>query len=213
MKKWLVILALLLFSLSGIAAADAYILRPGDALDINVLGFDELNNKSPDGLVISPDGTISFPFVGEFVVRGMTVSQLQQYLTEQLGKYYNNPIVTVNIQKYSTVRVYVLGQVNKPGLYELDRSCSLIDAISQAGGWTKDAAKKKIHIIHIDQKSAPEKINLLSLLEKGDTSQNPNLKEGDIVYLSDNGRINVTQDVLPYISTAYDLRYYWNYNR
>lgn len=211
MKKWLLGIvcgAMLVLLPYSAQAAAGYVLRPGDALDISVMGFDELNTKQPAGLVIRPDGTISFPFLGEVAVEGLTVGELSQNLTERLKKYYNNPIVTVNLIKFTAMRVYVLGEVNKPGLYELDRSRNLVDAIGMAGGWTKDAAKKKVLLIHADSSAAPTKINLLEYLRKGHVSQNPALREGDVIYLSENGRINFTTDVLPYVSTAFMLRYY-----
>lgn len=215
MKKWLfllvigMIIALIPYSVQ----AAGYTLRPGDSLDINVMGFDELNTKQQNGIVIRPDGTISYPFLGEIAVQGLTVGELTQRLTEQLKVYYINPVVTINMVKFSTMRVYVLGQVTKPGLYELDRSRNLVDAIGMAGGWTKDAAKTKVMLIHMDSNKPPTKINLLKFLTKGDLSQNPVLREGDVVYLSDNGKLNFTQDVLPYMNAVYQIRYYWSNTR
>lgn len=212
MKKWLFLLILgMIFVLipAGVQAA-GYTLRPGDSLDINVMGFDELSTKQAAGVLIRPDGTISFPYIGEIAVQGLTVGELSVRLTEQLKTYYKDPVVTINLVKFSTMRVYVLGQVTKPGLYELDRSRNLVDAIGMAGGWTKDAAKTKIMLIHVDSKKPPTKINLLKFLTKGDLSQNPSLQEGDVVYLSENGKINVAQDVLPYMNAIYQFRYYWS---
>lgn len=215
MKKWLFLLILgMIFVLipAGVQAA-GYTLRPGDSLDINVMGFDELNTKQAAGVLIRPDGTISFPYIGEIAVQGLTVGELSVRLTEQLKTYYKDPVVTINLIKFSTMRVYVLGQVTKPGLYELDRSRNLVDAIGMAGGWTKDAAKTKIMLIHVDSKKPPTKINLLKFLTKGDLSQNPPLQEGDVVFLSENGKINVATDVLPYMNAIYSIRYYWSNTR
>ncbi|MDR3591509.1 MAG: polysaccharide export protein [Negativicutes bacterium] len=210
MKSWVVIFVALFMLVSPVAQAAGYVLRAGDALDINVMGFDELNQKPAGGTVIRPDGTISFPFVGELMAQGLTAGELGEYLATELKRYYNDPMVTVNVLKFNTTRVYVLGEVNRPGLYELDRHRNLTEALGLAGGWTKDAAKTKILIIHIDKKGTPDKINLMELLKKGDLSQNPTLSEGDIIYLSDNGRVNIAQDILPYVTTAYLTRYYWN---
>jgi len=209
-KKWLVILVMGLILISSSGQAAEYVLRPGDALDISVLGYDELNVKpvGVGGIVVRPDGAISFPYVGEIQVAGLSAGEAAQVLAERLSVYYTHPIVTINLLKFSTTRVYVLGEVNKPGQYELDGNRNLMDAIGLAGGWTKDAAKTKVLLVHINQQGEPTKINLLALLQKGDISQNPTLKAGDIVYLSENGRINLTQDILPYVTSYYEDKYF-----
>lgn len=78
-----------------------------------------------------------------------------------------------------------------------------MDAIGIAEGYTKDAAKKKVFLIHKDHKGEPLKINLNDLLKTGDTSQNYALVEGDLLYLTSNGRIDFARDILPIISVAY----------
>ena len=210
MKRWIFALALiLLLPPSTFAMAGEYILRPGDVLSINIFGFPELNVQtpgSPDSIIIRPDGKFAFPFVGDIKAEGLSPQALAQLIYEQLAKYYVNPKVTVNVTRFSTERVYVVGEVNAPGLYELDKSRNLMDALGAAKGWTKDAAKTKVHIIHKDQKGEPVSVNLMDLLKKGDISNNYLLHEGDIVYLSGNNRIDITRDVLPLTQMVYNLR-------
>ena len=206
MKKGVIISLLTgLLMVSSLAFAGEYIMCPGDQLDIVVIGNEDINTTAPAGnkYIVRPDGKLSFPLVGETDTTGLTVSQFTNMLQDKLAEYLVKPQVTVNISQLGTTRVYVLGEVKKPGLYELVKSHNVLDAIGIAEGYTKDAAKKKVFLIHKDHKGEPIKINLNDLLKKGDTSQNYYLVEGDLLYLTDNGRIDFTRDILPLISVAY----------
>lgn len=206
MKKGFIVLLLTgLFMASSFAFAGEYIMCPGDQLDIVVIGNEDINTTAPSGskYIVRPDGKLSYPLIGEIDTTGLTVSQFSKLLQNKLAEYLVQPQVTVNITQLGTTRVYVLGEVKKPGLYELVKSHNVLDAIGIAEGYTKDAAKKKVYLIHKDHKGEPIKINLNDLLKKGDTSQNYSLAEGDLLYLTSNGRIDFARDILPVISVAY----------
>lgn len=177
-------------------ASEEYHLYPRDIININVWGIDDLK---VEGLEIREDGKIVFPVVGEIQVAGLSSRELMQIIESSLNGYVNNPIVTVNILKYHTTRIYVMGEVARPGVYDLEKQHHLMDAIAVAGGYTKEAAKKKIMIISQDSVTTPLEVNLLQLLKKGDMTQNVSLKDGDIVYLTDNHRIDLGRDVMPII--------------
>jgi polysaccharide export outer membrane protein len=200
------ITVLMLLNLSaGIVQGNEYQLQPGDVLLIDVWGYEDLRPKDPTaaGITIRPDGKISFPLVGEVAVVGMTTSQLTGVLTVGLSEYLKDPKVTVNVFKFHTTRIYVLGEVNRPGLYEVEKQHNLLDAIGLAGGYTQDAAKKNVFIVRKDKPGEPIKANLLNLLKKGDTTQNVVINDGDVVYLTANGKINFAADILPLVSAAY----------
>jgi polysaccharide export outer membrane protein len=184
------------------AQPDEYKLGPGDVISVGVWGYEDLKNEQ---LVVRPDGKLSFPLAGELNVQGMTAGELTTALTTKLGNYVIDPNVTVNVAKFRTTRVYVLGEVNKPGMYELEKQHNLLDAIGMAGSYTKRAAKKEIFVIHRDNVDKPQKVNLLNLLRKGDVSQNIALNEGDVVYLTSNGKITFATDVLPWITAVYQV--------
>lgn len=197
--------AMVLVSMTvNVVSAGEYSLRAGDVLNVTVWGYENLQVKE---LVVRPDGNISFPLVGEIKASGSSTRQLTENLTQGLSEYMKEPKVTVNILKFHTTRVYVLGMVNKPGMYELEKQHNLLDAIGIAGSYTKEAAKKKVTIIRNDQNRTPIKVNLMNIWEKGDMSQNYALGDGDVVYLSDNGQINI-QGIL---STVYQMALIKNY--
>lgn len=181
---------------------EEYTLKPGDIVSIGVYGYEELQVKQ---LVIRPDGKLAFPLIGEVQASGISPAKLTEALTNSLREYIKTPNVTVNIEKYHTTRVYVLGEITKPGLYELEKQHNLLDAIGAAGSYTRETAKKNVFVIHKDQTDKPKKINLLNLLEKGDMSQNITLADGDVVYLTRNHKVMFSRDVLPYISAVYQM--------
>jgi len=217
MKK-IVLTFLFIFTLTfaNMAYCADYIMCPGDQLDIIVMGVPEMSTgytssgtttltpTTPQNkYIVRPDGKVSFQLIGEVDTTGLTVSQFTKVLQERLAKYIINPKVSVNIVQLGTTRVYVFGEVNKPGLYELQKSHNLLDAIGIANGFTKDAAKKNVFLIRRDEKNKPIKLNLNNLLKKGDVSQNYVLGEGDVVYLTSNGRIDFARDIAPIFSAAY----------
>jgi polysaccharide export outer membrane protein len=197
------IVVLIVFAVSmsvNVAWAEEYRLGPGDVLTFGVWGYEDLQVKE---LVIRPDGKVAFPIVGEINALGTSTGQLAELLTVDLSHYIKDPKVTLNIVKFRTTRVYVLGEVVKPGLYELEKQHNLLDALGVAGSYTRNAAKKKVYIIRKDQTSTPVKVNLMNIWEKGDMTQNYALDDGDVVYLSDNGRINFATDILPLVTGGY----------
>lgn len=204
MVKMLVVTLLIAILPVNVAGAGEYLLGAGDVLTIGVWGHEDLQIKE---LVVRPDGHIAFPLVGEVQAAGISSIELTGLLTTGLSDYMTNPNVTVNIVRLHTTRVYVLGMVAKPGMYELEKQHNLLDAIGIAGSYTKEAAKKKVIIIRKDQTGTPIKVNLMNIWEKGDMTQNYVLGDGDVVYLSDNGQINIPSILLD----AYQLALVKNY--
>lgn len=207
-KKISIFLALfMILSVVNISRAEDYRLGPGDVLSVTVLGFEELQ---VNGLVIRTDGKIAYPLIGEILANELSPSELTKIITAGISHYVNEPKVTVNVTKFHTTRIYVLGEVARPGLYELEKQHSLLDAIGTAGSYTKDALKKKVYIIRKNCNSQPEAVNLLKLLRQGDMTQNCMLNDGDVVYFSTSGRIDFSRDILPFFSIAYQIKEFNN---
>lgn len=205
LKKSILALAAVTALWTGTACAEEYYMRPGDELNIVVTQQQDLGNSSSNQspFVVRPDGNVSFPLVGEIHAEGMTVSQFTDVLQQGLARYIVDPDVSVNISKLGRVRVYVFGEVRKPGAVELDKGHTVIDAIGAAQGFTRDTAKKKIFLIHQDQPKSLIPINLNNMLKTGDMSQNITLREGDILYLTKNHRIDFARDIAPIFSSLY----------
>ena len=182
-----------------------YTMRPGDQLNIVVTQQPEIGNNATNTapFIVRPDGRVSFPLVGEIHVTGMTVAEFTEVLRMGLSQYIIQPDVSVNIVQLGGVRVYVFGEVARPGAYELTKENRIIDAIGAAGSFTWDTAKKKIFLIHPAQKDKPIAINLNKMLQTGDMTENYEMHEGDILYLTKNDRLVFSRDIAPIFNSIY----------
>lgn len=162
---------------------DKYSLRPGDKLEISVYG----QNGLSDTLMVNLDGCISPALLGELNVEGKSVPELQEELVTLYSRYLKNPILRVNIVDYGATRVYVLGEIRNPGLYELKKSRRVMDALSAAKGFKLKSRKKKVYLIRKGTEE-PIFVNINRYLRKGDQSQNYELFDGDTLYLTSNHR-------------------------
>ena len=220
MKKIAAALALCAaLTFSGVAAAEEYIMSPGDQLQIYVLGHPDISStraNTDSAYTVRPDGKLNFPLVGEIDINGLTVYEFTQLLTKELSEYIINPQITVNVAKLGTTRVFVMGEVNKQGMYELTKSHRVLDALGAAGGFTQKAAKKDVYLVR--NTGRPEeivqKLNINNFLRKGDVTQNLVLHEGDCLYLTSNHKITL-QDIALFANrftdTWYDVKYIKNH--
>lgn len=132
---------------------------------------------------VSSRGAITFPLVGEVVVAGLTVTELQNQLTEVLGKdYLVNPQVTIFIEEYSTVSI--MGEITKPGAYPIKGRLTVLELISLAEGFTKIAAPNKVKVIRTKLDGTREEIqvHVSDIINKDGTDKdNVVLRAGDMV--------------------------------
>ena len=152
-------------SAGGSNELSSYKLGVGDVISVQVIGEDELKREK---VRLSDAGTLSFPYLGEIRVRGMTVGGLEEFITKGLkGRYLLNPQVTVTIQEYRNF--FVNGLVDKPGGYAYVPGITVRKAISMAGGFKERASKEKINVIREeDVKGVPQRVSLEGLVQPGD---------------------------------------------
>lgn len=156
-----------------------YTVKPGDTLMVSVWKEPELQRP----VLVEPDGTFSFPLCGEIDAHDKTVGQLQQMIAQHLGRFITDPVVTVSLQKIAGNRVYVIGQVTKPGAFIVNPRVNVIQAIAMAGGTTPFASLGNIKIIRRtaggEQEALP--FNYNDVVHGNDLSQNITLEAGDVV--------------------------------
>ncbi|MBP7784834.1 MAG: SLBB domain-containing protein, partial [Firmicutes bacterium] len=133
----LLLIAMLLGSVPAAAQGQSarspeYVLGEGDVLSISVFGDGQLSVTVP----IGPDGDVSVPLAGRIKAGGRTAVQLAADIASALSTYMKNPSVTVNVTQFRRIRVVVLGQVVRPGAYELPGNVGALAAIAAAGGLT-----------------------------------------------------------------------------
>jgi polysaccharide biosynthesis/export protein len=127
----------------ALAQDSAYTVQPGDILKVSVWKEPELQ----DPILVRPDGGFSFPLVGEIDGRGKTVAQLQVIITQRLAKYISDPVVSVSVSEIHGNKVYVIGQVAKPGEFIVNPRVDVMQALSMAGGTTPFASLGNIIIL------------------------------------------------------------------
>ncbi len=153
-------------------APAAYRLGPGDVLEVSVWGFPDLTRT----VAVRPDGRVSLPLVGEVAAAGRTAEELQRELTRRFALYVRNPQVAVIVREFRKVRVSVLGQVGRPGTFELLPPVRVLDALSSAGGLLEAADRKAARLVRSD--GTVLQLDL-ERAEAGDATQNPLLDHGD----------------------------------
>ena len=185
---------------------DTYILGPGDVLQIELLDLPELSGR----FSIGPDGTLYMQRLRALYVEGLTVEELRNFLTRQFSAYVRNPQIYVRPVAYRPIRVYVGGEVKRPGYYTLTGVQSatattentiaggssstalfptVFDAIRSAEGITAYTDLSKVQVIRkraegVGGGRIRTNLNFLSLIDEGDESQNIRLFDGDTLFIS-----------------------------
>jgi polysaccharide export outer membrane protein len=158
--------------------SDTYLMQPGDVLEVSVWGEEYLERD----VAIQPDGMISFPLVGVLPAAGGDVRQLQEKVAEKLSQYIPDPVVTVSIKDIRGNRIYVIGQVHRPGHFVMNPTIDVMQALALAGGTTPFAALNDIRIL----RRSGGKLTSIEFrygdVEKGrNLQQNIILQSGDVI--------------------------------
>jgi polysaccharide biosynthesis/export protein len=153
-----------------------YVIGPQDVLDIDVWKESELSRSVP----VRPDGKISLPLLNDVQASGLTPTQLATEITERLKKFVTDPQVTVIVTQINSQRVYVLGEVSRPGAYPLLPGMNVLQALSAAGGFTMFANTKKVYVLR-EQGGKQTKLtfNYKDVIDGKHTEENVVLRAGD----------------------------------
>jgi polysaccharide export outer membrane protein len=158
------------------AVQENYILGPGDTIDIAVYGEPDLSRA----VTIKPDGAVSLPLLGEVKAAGKTTSQFAADLARLYTKYLKQPLISVTVREFRVDRIYILGQVTRPGEYQLRPTSGILELVASAGGPTNRADLAKVVVI----RGRTEALQL-NLLEAFATSRSPDVKllAGDVLFI------------------------------
>jgi polysaccharide export outer membrane protein len=155
-----------------------YRVKPGDILRISVWGEEALQGE----VLVAPDGAFSFPLVGHVNARGRTAAELQQTVSERLAEYIASPVVTVSIAEINGNKIYVIGQVTRPGVFVMNPSVDVMQALSMAGGTTPFANLDEIRVLRRrenGQVALP--FQYQAVIRGRNLDQNIQLESGDVV--------------------------------
>lgn len=158
---------------------NGYVLGAEDVVNVNVW-------KEPDvtrTVSIRPDGMISLPLIGEVKAGGFTPVELEEQLKQSLAKYIASPEVTVIVEAAKSHKFNVVGEVAKPGTYDLNSSMTVLDAIAAAGGLKDFAKSKQIYILRKNADGSDQKLpfNYKDVIKGRHSEQNIALAPHDTV--------------------------------
>ncbi len=168
-------------TINGVAE---YRIDPGDTLEITLW---EGTTPQREEIMVRQDGKISFGFVEDLSVKGMTFSELDRLLTTYFKEYVKNPRIDVIVKDYNSKYVKLMGAIayrgpgTGPGKYRLISKATALDMITQYGGMTKDADLGNIRIRRKNGQTLA--LNLFEAINKGDLSQDLVLDDGDLVFV------------------------------
>jgi len=157
-------------------AQQEYIIGPGDVLDISVWKDEALTKL----VTVLPDGKISFPLIGEISAGGKTVQQLSKELESKLHRFVPDVNLSVLVARVNSMLIYVVGRVNKPGMFEINTNVNVLQALAMGGGLNPFAKRDKIKIFRkkgdqtqvfpfdYDEVTKGENLEQNVVLERGD---------------------------------------------
>jgi polysaccharide export outer membrane protein len=160
--------------------ADLYVLGPGDGLQLTFL--DPAAKEIGGSFGILPDGTSSLPLLGSVQLTGLTIGQANRWLTSLYSKQLRRPQLYLTLVNPRPVKVSIIGEVEKPGLYPLAPFSTPVSAIQQAGGVTVNSDIRKVILRRqagLDGSQKQATLDISQVLMQGNQLQNPVLFDGD----------------------------------
>lgn len=152
-------------------------LGAGDVLNVSIWKNKELSTS----VTVRPDGMITYPLVGEIEVNGLTVGEVEERLTKLLKRQIQDPQVTVILEATYSFRIYVLGEVLQPGVFELKGPVTIIQALAIARGLTTFASRSKIFVVPAGKAGSRQPFNYDKYLNGEAVEQNIVLRPGDTI--------------------------------
>ena len=168
----------------------SYRIGPQDRLQITVWEHPELNDPggekiNPDmaGKVVDDNGDLYYPYVGNLHVAGKTVPEVREELSRELSRYFKKVKLDIRVLSFQAHRMAVVGEVKNPGVLAMNETpLTVSEAISRAGGATKDS---DLNNVALARDGKLYKLDVQALFEKGMTTQNLLLQDGDVLNIGD----------------------------
>ncbi|MBS0172120.1 MAG: polysaccharide biosynthesis/export family protein [Nitrospira sp.] len=153
-------------------------LGAGDVLNVFIWKHKELSTI----VTVRPDGKINYPLIGEIEAKGLTLGEIEERINKQLKNQIQDPQVTVILEATHSFRIFVLGEVMQPGVFDLKGPVTVIQALAMARGLTTFASRNKIFIVN-PARGNEQRIpfSYSKFVQGEDTNQNVLLRPGDTV--------------------------------
>ena len=158
----------------------AYVIGPGDLLSVNVWKEKDLSKQ----VSVRLDGKISLPLVNDVQAAGLTLTELRDQLTKHYKDFVDVPEVSVTVLESRSKRIYLLGKVVKPGEYLMQKTMTVVQAISLAGGLAEWADSSDVKLIRkIDGVEQTFLVDYDAIVSGEDLSQNVLLQPDDTIFV------------------------------
>jgi len=155
-----------------------YEIGPGDMLNVSVWREPDVSGTVP----VRPDGKISLPLMGDVSAAGSTPVKLAATITDRLRQYLNDPHVTVIVTAANSRRIYLIGEVVRPGAIPMLPNMTLLQALSTSGGFNQFANVKKMYVLRADGgKQVKIPISYKAAISGQSPEQNLVLRPGDTI--------------------------------
>jgi len=159
---------------------DSYLIGPGDILSIDVWKEPDLSKQ----VSVRLDGHISLPLVNDVEAAGLTSTELREQLEEKLKDFVDVPEVSVTLRESRSKRIYLLGKINRPGEYALQKNMTIVQAISLAGGLAEWADSSDIKLIRkIKGTEKTFRVDYDAIVSGEDLGQNIFLQPDDTLFV------------------------------
>ncbi len=163
---------------SAVGLVSSATIGPDDVFEVKVYG-----DKDLSGIYrVGPEGTILFPLVGKIKVVGLTSSEVAELIAKKLSKYVRQPYVSVYMKEFNSKKVFVFGEVKKPGTFRYEDNMTIIQAITMAGGFTARAAANKTSVTRLLNGKEYQVVVPVEDIAEG-KRRNFFLQPGDIVFV------------------------------
>ena len=158
--------------------AQDYLIESPDVLEISVWGEADLKRD----LVVRPDGKVSFPLTGEVEVAGKTTAQVKELVEKKIQTYVPHANASVIVTQLGSLQFYVVGKVNKPGMFNVAKGLNVLQALALAGGMTPFAKESDIIVVRSNGKDTVRlPFNYDQVKDGKKMEQNILLQRGDVV--------------------------------
>ncbi|MEE9276660.1 MAG: FG-GAP-like repeat-containing protein [bacterium] len=157
-----------------------YVIGPGDILTINIWQGIKAEVRP---VQVSERGFISFGYIDDVEAAGLTLKELDTVITARLAKFIKSPRIEVNVKRFGSKIVRVMGAVVRPRTYNVQRSITLLDSILLAGGHITPTTKGDLARVKVQRNGQTQTVNLLRFISGAADAENPILQSGDLVFV------------------------------
>lgn len=190
MTRILTVFCALFFAAVLPVAAKAYTIAPGDVLQVEVLEDSSLNRS----VLVLPDGTVNFPGAGSVRAAGLSVESVRAALSNALASQFAVPptvyasvaqlgLASAAAAEEEPSLVFVMGEINGPGAIDVREGVTLLQAIAQAGGFTRFAATKRVELHRMDPANQSEQVFVFDYKNGTGISGGTLLIDGDVIVI------------------------------